>query len=150
MVGIAAGFVVVYGFIRAKRLDGWTAVFLATTAATSLTGFFFPVDHFMPSHAIGILSLVVLTVATVARYAFHLSWAWRRTFVISSVVALYFNVFVLVAQLFQKLPALKDLAPTQSEAPFVVTQAIVLTAFVAIGAGGAIRFRDWPTITSAS
>jgi hypothetical protein len=92
LVGIFSGFVVVFGLIAAKRLDIWTAVFLASTVATSVTGFLFPFEHFLPSHGVGILSLVVLAVAILARYAFHLAGAWRRTYVVSAVIALYLNV----------------------------------------------------------
>jgi hypothetical protein len=144
LAGIGSGLVVAYGFLTAKRLDGWTAVFLATTVATSVTGYFFPVDRFLPSHAVGILSLAVLAVALVARYRRRLAGAWRPTYVVSATVSLYLNVFVLVVQLFQKVPALRDLAPTQSEPPFAVTQITVFAIFVAIAVGGAIRFRDRP------
>src|SRR5205807_522327 len=88
LVGIGSGFVVVYGFLTAKRLDFWTGIFLATTVLTSVTGFVLPFEHFMPSHAVGILSLVVLTAAIVARYALHLAGIWRRIYVVSAVVAL--------------------------------------------------------------
>src|SRR6266436_1271280 len=98
LVGIFSGFVVLFGLLSGKRLDGWTDLFLATTVATSVTGFFFPVHHFMPSHAIGILSLLVLAVAIYARYARHLAGAWRAVYVISALVALYFNVFVGIVQ----------------------------------------------------
>jgi hypothetical protein len=141
LIGIGSGFVVVSGFLRAKRLDTWTAVFLATTVATSVTGFFFPVDHFLPSHAVGIVSLLVLAAAVVARYPRRLAGAWGRTYVISAVIALYLNVFVLVVQLFQKVPALKELAPTQSEPPFLVAQLAVMALFVAIAIASAARFR---------
>src|SRR5258708_29945627 len=94
LVGIASGFVVVYGLLNSKRFDGWTAVFLATTVATSVTGFMFPFHQFLPSHAVGILSLIVLAIAILARYRFHLLGGWGRTYVITAAIALYFNVFV--------------------------------------------------------
>jgi hypothetical protein len=141
LAGILAGFVVVFGFLTAKRLDGWTAVFLSTTVLTSVTGFLFPVHKFMPSHAVGIISLIFLAFAILARYSRHLSGGWRRTYVISAVVALYLNVFVLVAQLFQKVPALKALAPTQSESPFKIAQLTVLILFVILGVLATRRFR---------
>src|SRR5437870_6538601 len=94
LVGIASGLVVVFGLLTGKKLDVWTALFLATTVATSVTGFAFPFDHLLPSHKVGIISLVVLAVAILARYAFHLSGAWRRIYVITAVAALYLNVFV--------------------------------------------------------
>src|SRR5690242_779001 len=91
LIGIGSGFVVIVGMINSKRLDVWTAVFLATTATTSVTGFGFPVDHFMASHALGILSLVVLAVAIVARYVRHLAGGWRLAFVVTAVIAQYLN-----------------------------------------------------------
>jgi hypothetical protein len=133
LIGIVSGFVVVYGLIGSKRMDRWTAWFLATTAATSASGFLFPVDHFMPSHAIGILSLIVLTIAITARYRFQLAGGWRRTYTITAVMGLYFNFFVLIAQLFAKVPALKAMAPTQSEPPFQVAQLAALLLFTWLG-----------------
>src|SRR5713101_4915458 len=97
LVGILSGFVVVFGLIAAKQLKGWTALFLATTVATSLTGFLFPFHKLLPSHVVGIVSLVVLAIAIAARYRFHLAGAWRPIYVVGAAVALYFNVFVLVA-----------------------------------------------------
>jgi hypothetical protein len=144
LMGIFSGFVVMAGFLTGKRLDGWTALFLATTVATSVTGFFFPVHHFMPSHAVGILSLLVLAAAIYARYSRHLAGAWRKVYVVGAIVALYFNVFVAIVQAFSKLPALKTLAPTQSESPFKFTQLFVLAVFVAMAIVAAIRFRNEP------
>jgi len=142
LAGIVSGFVVVGGLIAAKRLEPWTQLFLATTAATSLTGFGFPFVHLLPSHVVGALSLLALAVATVARYAGHLAAAWRRIFVVAAVVALYFNVFVLVVQLFLKVPALHAMAPSQSEPPFVFTQLAVLASFLMLGIVSARRFRE--------
>jgi hypothetical protein len=98
LVGIASGFIVLFGMIGAKRLDGWTALFLATTVLTSVTGFFFPVGAFMPSYAVGITSLVFLAAALVALYVYRLAGAWRWIYVVGAVVALYLNVFVAVVQ----------------------------------------------------
>jgi hypothetical protein len=141
LVGIGSGFVVMFGLFSGRRLDGWTLVFLASTVATSVTGFGFPVEHFLPSHGVGIVSLVVLTAAILARYAFHLAGNWRRIYVIGAVVALYLNVFVGIVQAFQKVPALKALAPTQSELPFLLTQLVVITLFVVLAIVAARRFR---------
>jgi hypothetical protein len=140
LIGIVTGIVVVLGMLSAKRLDGWTAIFLATTALTSVTGFLFPVHHLMPSHVLGIISLVVLVPAIVARYPGHLAGAYRWIFVVTAVMALYFNVFVLVVQLFLKVPALHSLAPTQNEPPFKITQLVVLAAFVGLGIAAVLRF----------
>ena len=128
LIGIASGFVVMYCFLKGKPLNTWTAVFLVTTVLTSITGFGFPFTHLLPSHKVGIVSLIVLAVAIPARYVFHLAGPWRRTYVIGSTAALYFNVFVLVVQGFMKVPALHALAPTQTEAPFAVAQLLVLAA----------------------
>src|ERR1700691_2287035 len=95
LVGIASGLIVVYGLLTGERLDTWTAIFLIFTVLTSVTGFLFPFTHLLPSHVVGILSLVVLAVAILARYAFHLNRGWRLTYVVSAMVALYLNVFVL-------------------------------------------------------
>ena len=141
LVGICSGFVVLFGLLAAKRLDAWTALFLATTVLTSVTGFGFPFDHLLPSHKVGIISLAVLAVAILARYVFHLVGAWRWIYVIGAVIALYLNVFVLIVQLFEKVPALKALAPTQSEPPFLAAQLVVMGFFVLFAILAVKRFR---------
>jgi uncharacterized membrane protein SirB2 len=133
LVGIGSGLVVMYGLLRGKRMDSGTALFLFTTVLTNVTGFFFPFHKLLPSHIVGLISLVLLAVAIFARYLRHLSGGWRAAYVISAAMALYLNVFVLVVQLFQKVPDLKALAPTQSEPPFLVTQIVVLVLFVVLG-----------------
>jgi len=133
LVGIVAGLIVVFGMFASKKLEGWTALFLATTVLTSVTGFFFPFDHILPSHIVGIVSLVVLAIAILALYALRLAGAWRWIYVVSAVVALYLNVFVGVVQAFQKLPLLASLAPTQSEPPFLIAQSVVLVIFIGFG-----------------
>src|SRR3989442_1473824 len=150
LVGIGSGFVVMYGLLGGKPLDRWTAVFLTTTVLTSVTGFGFPLDHLSPAHKVGIISLVVLTIAIVARYVFHLAGAWRRTYVISAALALYLNVFVLVVQAFEKVPALKAMAPTQKEPPFLVAQLAVLALFVVLTIFAAKRFRSDPVLAARS
>jgi hypothetical protein len=142
LAGIISGFVVAFGLLTARRLEGWTAVFLWTTVATSATGFLFPFHRFLPSHAVGIVSLIVLAVALYARYKRQLAGAWQRTYVVTAMIAFYLNVFVLVAQLFMKVPALKVLAPTQSEPPFKVTQLVVLAIFIVLGVFATLRFRN--------
>jgi hypothetical protein len=148
LIGIFAGLIVIFGLLAAKRLDGWTALFLSSTVLTSVTGFLFPVHRFLPSHAVGILSLVVLAVAILARYTFHLAGAWRRTYVVTAMIALYLNVFVLVVQGFLKVPALKAMAPTQSEPPFKVAQLVVLALFVVLTILASIKFRNEPVRTA--
>ena len=141
LIGILAGFVVVYGLFKGNRMDGWTAVFLAITALTSLTGFFFPFHKLLPSHILGVLSLIVLAIAVPARYVYHLAGGWRRIYVITAVLALYFNFFVLIAQLFQKVPPLRALAPTQSEPPFLVAETCALVLFIILGIYSVKGFR---------
>jgi len=141
LVGIFTGFVVVYGLLNAKQLDGWTSWFLWTTVLTSVTGYFFPYTGFKPSYVVGAISLVVLAFALFALYRRQLAGGWRTTYAISSVMALYLNVFVLVVQLFRRVPALKALAPTQTETPFKVAQLVVLLAFVIIGILATTKFR---------
>jgi hypothetical protein len=141
LVGIASGFVVIFGFLTGRRLDRWTAIFLATTVLTSLTGFFFPIERLTPGLVIGIISLLILAIAIIARYKLHLAGRAGAVYVVCSVIALYFNVLVLIVQSFQKVPPLKALAPTQSEPPFVVTQLIVLGFFVLIAVLSLTRFR---------
>jgi hypothetical protein len=142
LVGIGSGLIVLSEMLLGKLRGGWTGVFLATTVATSLTGFGFPVEHFLPSHGVGILSLAVLAVAILALYAFHLAGAWRRIYVICAVTALYLNVFVAVVQSFEKVSLLRALAPTQSEAPFAIAQLAVLALFVVLGIMAARHFRE--------
>jgi hypothetical protein len=144
LVGIVAGFVVLFGLLKSQLNSSWTALFLVTTVATSLTGFLFPFHHFLPSHAVGILSLLVLPVTIFALYRRHLVGHWRWVYVVSSMLALYLNVFVLVAQAFQKVPALKALAPTQSEPPFAAVQLLVLVAFIVLTTTAALHFRPTP------
>jgi hypothetical protein len=135
LVGILTGFVVIYGLITSQRFDGMTLVFLASTIATSVTGFppFFRFEKLLPSHVVGVISLVVLTLAVYARYPAALAGAWSATYVVAAIIAQYLNVFVLVVQLFLKVPALKALAPTQKEAPFKIAQSLVLLAFMVGG-----------------
>src|SRR5208282_6320058 len=102
LAGIGTGFIVLYGLLTGKRLDGWTAIFLTTTVLTSLTGFLFPVEHLLPSHIVGIISLVVLALAIFARYGGHLAGSWRWIYVVTALVALYLNCFVAVVQSFMK------------------------------------------------
>ena len=142
LIGILAGFAVAFGLLTAKRLDGWTAIFLISTVATSVTGFFFPFHGFTPAIGVGIVSLVVLAVAIFARYSRRLAGAWRWIYVVAAMIALFLNVFVLIVQLFQKVPALKALAPTQSEAPFLVAQLVAFALFVLLTIFAAIRFRN--------
>jgi hypothetical protein len=147
LVGIGSGLLVLYGMFLGKRFDGATAIFLLTTALTSLTGFLFPVEHILPSHVLGIISLVALAVAIVARYALRMAGAWRSIYVVSAALALYLNVFVLVAQIFMKVPAVHALAPTQKEPPFLIAQLAVMAIFILLGIFAVKKFRLEPAST---
>src|SRR5712691_9439979 len=141
LIGIVSGLVVMFGLLAGQKLNRWTALFLISTALTSVTGFFFPFHGVTPAIVVGLISVVLLAIAVVARYARHLAGAWRWIYVVTAMISLYLNVFVLVVQLFQKVPALKALAPTQSEPPFAVTQLVVLALFVLLTIIAAIKFR---------
>ena len=140
LLGILAGFVVVFGLMLAEPLDGWTAFFLAMTVATSATGFLFPFQKLLPSHVVGVISLVILALAIYARYAAHLTGSFAWIYVVCAVLAQYLNFFVLIVQSFQKVPALNKLAPTQTETPFKIAQGVALLAFVAIGVKSVLAF----------
>jgi hypothetical protein len=144
VIGIFTGFIAVFGMIAGKRFDGWTSLFLVTTALTSITGFFFPFHKVTPGIILGIFSLVVLAVAVPARYLKHLEGAWRKVYAVTASIALYFNVFVLVAQLFMKVPALHAMAPNGSEPPFLISQAVVMAVFIVLTIAAAIKFRPEP------
>ena len=140
LIAIATGLVVVSGWLRSSRPGFWTAIFLLTTILTSVTGFGFPFDRFLPSHWFGVISLVVLAIAILALYAFHLDGPWRWIYVTTALIALYLNVFVAVVQSFQKLAFLQPLAPTQSEGPFLIAQLAVLAVFVLLGVAAGRRY----------
>ena len=150
LIGITSGLVVVYGLLKGKRLDLWTGIFLASTILTSITGFGFPFAGVTPAIKLGITSLVALAVAVVARYPMQMSGAWRKTYVISACLALYFNVFVLVVQSFEKVPALRAAAPTQKEAPFAAAQLVVLASFGLLTYLAVKRFRAEPGVRMRS
>jgi hypothetical protein len=142
LVGIGTGLIVMFGFLNGRRREGTNTLFLITTVLTSVTGFGFPFDHLLPSHILGIISLVVLAIAIPARYVFHLDGTWRRIYVITASIALYLNVFVLVAQSFMKVPALNALAPTQKEPPFLIAQLVVMFIFIGLTPLAVKRFRS--------
>ncbi len=139
LIAIVTGLVVMFGMLARNRLDRWTALFLLFTVATSVTGFFFPFHGFTPAIGVGIISMFVLAVAIFARYARKLAGAWRWIYVITAMVALYLNVFVLIVQSFQKISILKALAPTQSEPPFLFAQLLTLVLFIVLSIVAAIR-----------
>lgn len=133
LVALASGFMALAGFLSSAWSRGSNHVFLVTTVATSVTGFFFPFVQVTPAHIVGAVSLLVLAVAAYAFYAARLGGRWRAIYVGAATAALYLNVFVLIAQTFIKNPTLRALAPTGSEPSFAVTQVLVLLAFIAVG-----------------
>jgi hypothetical protein len=141
LIGIVSGIVVALAMLGANRVPALTAIFLLTTAATSVTGFMFHFASFGPPEIIGVISLVALGVAILALYRYKLAGSWRWIYVATAVFALYLNVFVGVVQTFQKVPFFHALAPTQSEPPFGVAHGIVLIAFIALGLAAAKKFR---------
>ena len=147
LIAIFTGLVVLLGMLGGKRLDGWTKWFLITAVATTVTGFFFPFHGFTPAIGLGIISLPFLALTIFARYSKHLAGAWRWIYAIGAVICLYFNLFVLVVQLFEKVPALHAMAPTQTESPFKLTQLCVLVVSVVLAIIAVIRFHPEPSQT---
>lgn len=140
LVGIVSGLIVLFGMTGGKRMDGMTALFLVTTVLTSVTGFGFPFVHVTPGIILGVLSLVVLAISIPARYTFRMAGKWRAIYVVTAVVALYFNCFVLVAQGFLKVPALHGLAPKGNEPPFAIAQGVLLVLFIVAGIRAVKKF----------
>src|SRR5438067_10696538 len=141
LIAIFTGLIVVFGMIGGKRLDGWTKWFLITAVLTTATGFFFPFRGFTPAIGLGIISLPFLALTIFARCSKQLAGAWRWIYVIGAVICLYFNLFVLVVQSFEKVPALHAIAPTQTESPFKLTQLAVLIVSILLGIVAVVRFR---------
>ena len=146
LMGIGSGILVVIGMLQANLMPKITAVFLATTVATSVTGFMFPFTSFGPPEIVGLISLIVLIAAILALYSFKLAGSWRWVYVATALFALYLNVFVGVVQTFQKVPFFNALAPTQKEPPFAIAQGIVLVAFIALGIAAAKKFHPGPGV----
>jgi len=144
LAGIGTGFIVMYGLLNGKRLDGWTAIFLATTVLTNVTGFLFPFEGLKPSYVVAGISLVVLAIAIWARYGGRLAGASRWIYVVTAAIALYLNCFVAVVQAFMKIPALHAMAPIGSEPPFLVAQCVVLAIFIGLTYLAAKRFHIVP------
>lgn len=139
LIAIVAGIVVVAGLFGHERQPVWTGLFLASALLTDLTGFGFPAAQVMPSHVIGVLSLIAVVAAGAARYRFRLAGIWRRVYAINAVAALYFLVFVLIAQAFLKVGLLNELAPSLSEPPFAIAQGVALVFFLLVGIAAARR-----------
>jgi hypothetical protein len=148
LIAIFTGVVVLFGMLSGKLLDGWTKWFLITAVATTVTGFFFPFHGVTPAISLGIITVPVLAITIYARYSRQLACAWRWIYVVGAVMSLYFNLFVLVVQAFEKVPGLHAMAPTQTEPPFKFTQLVVLVIFVLLGLLAVIRFRPEPALAT--
>lgn len=144
LIAIAAGLVVVFGMAAGRVMPRWTMLFLLTTILTSVTGFGFPNEHITPGIVVGVLSLVALAVVLFALYVKHDVGSWRWIYVVSAIIALWFNVFVLIVQSFQKIGFLQALAPTQSEPPFQIVQGAALVAFVILAMVAVWKYRPLP------
>jgi hypothetical protein len=140
LVAIVSGLAALFGMLGNRRMDGLTAIFLLFTVLTSVTGFLFPFHGMTPAIIVGIISCVLLALALAGRYLFRLAGAWRWIYVVTAVMALYLNCFVLVVQSFLKIPALHALAPKGNEPPFGIVQGIVLILFVVFGVLAVRRF----------
>jgi hypothetical protein len=155
LVAIVSGLVVLFGMLGSHRMPGWTLFFLVTTILTSVTGYFFPISGFTPAQAVGAISLVLLLIALVALYGKHLAGAWRWIYVVTAVTALWFNVFVLIVQSFEKVSFLNPLAPQvgppfsePQNTQFVITQVVAMAFFVIVGIIAALRFRPGPAMSA--
>lgn len=153
LIAIAAGIVVMFGMLGSHRMPGWTAIFLLMTILTSVTGFMFPIHGFTPALGGGVISIVLLAVALLALYGRKLAGAWRWIYVVTAVAALWFNVFVLIVQSFEKVALLNPLAPQvgppfagATNTQFAIAQGVALVLFVAIGIIAAFKFRPGPAL----
>jgi len=144
LIAIFTGLIVVFGMIGGKRLDGWTRWFLITAVLTTATGFFFPFHGVTPAIILGIISIPFLALTIFARCSKQLAGAWRWIYVVGAVMSLYFNLFVLVVQLFEKVPGLHAIAPTQTESPFKLAQLALLISSILLGIVAVVRFRPEP------
>jgi hypothetical protein len=142
LIGVVAGFVVMAELLTSRSSSGWTAIFLAATIVTSASGFLFPFSKLLPSHIVGIISLVLLAVALFSLYIQHMHGYWRPVYIVTALLSLYLNVFVMIIQAFLKIPVLKGLAPTQTESPFLIVQGVTLLCFMAIIGVAAVKYRQ--------
>ena len=158
LIAIISGIIVAISMLNARLMPGMTTLFLITTVATSVTGFMFPtpvdaprvLGSLDPAKVIGLISLIFLALAIIGLYSYKLAGAWRGLYVISAIIALYFNCFVLVVQSFQKIAFFHALAPTQKEPPFAVAQGILLIVFVGLGIAAFKKFRPLTRVPAAA
>jgi hypothetical protein len=148
LIAIATGIIVVVAWLYGRRMPGTTALFLLTTVLTSVTGFLFPIKGFTPAIGVGILSMVLLVIALFSIYSLHLRGSWRWIYIVTATAALWFNVFVLIAQAFLKIPSLHVLAPAGNEPPFLIVQGAALVLFVVLGLLALIKFHPAPPLAA--
>lgn len=148
LIAIASGLIVLLGMLGSRRMAGWTALFLLTTILTSVTGFLFPIHGFTPALAVGTISIVILAIALLALYGKHLAGAWRWIYVVTALTALWFNIFVLIVQSFEKLSLLNPHAPQvgppfsePQNTHFVIAQSVALVVLLVLGLIAAFKFR---------
>jgi len=141
LIAIATGIRVVYGFLNNQTYPGWTTTYIVTTTLTLITSFLFPFHGFTPAIGVGILCILILIPTLYAKYRTSLTGIWRVVYVAGSAVLFYFNCFVLIAQSFQKISFLHALAPTGSEPPFAISQAVLLIGAIILGVMAVRRFR---------
>jgi hypothetical protein len=140
LIGIAAGFLVIFQMIGGKTLGGLNATFLTTTILTSVTGFFFPITKVTPGLVIGGISLLVLAIALFALYSKKLASGWRTVYVVTAVIAQFFNVLVLIVQSFMKIGVLHAMAPTGEEPVVKIVQVCALVLLIALGIAAGRKF----------
>ena len=141
LIALATGFVMTAGLIRGRDLPGWTAAFLVTAVATSVTGFGFPFTGILPSHIVGLVALLLLAVSIFARYRHHLAGRWRWIYAVTAVASVYLLAFVGIAQSFQKIAFLQGSGPTPSHTPFAIAEVLVLAAFIGLTVAAVRTFR---------
>jgi hypothetical protein len=141
LIGVASGFIVMVELLRSNYHGNWTAIFLVTTIVTSASGFLFPFSKLLPSHIVGIISLALLAIAMFSFYVQRIHSIWRQIYVLTAMLSLYLNVFVMIIQGFLKIPVLNGLAPTQTEPPFLIVQGVTLVCFLAVIFVAAIRYK---------
>jgi hypothetical protein len=141
LIGIGSGLIVLLGLLSGKLLSPWNGIFLLFTVLTSVTGFLYPYEKITPGIILGVLSFIVLAIALLALYAFHLKGIWSTTYVVTALIALYFNCFVLIAQIFGKVPFFHALAPTGTETPFKIAQLLLLLITITLITMAARKFR---------
>lgn len=141
IIALFAGIAMVREFLASRSGSGLAALFLTSAVATSLTGFGFP-GGLDPAKIVGINSLVLLMVAGLARYVYDLAGWWRRIYAAAVTFAVYFLVFVTIAESFKRVPSLKAMAPTLTETPFKIVQLVALLIFIALAVVSSVRIRS--------